>query len=322
MVQVANGIFAITLDFGPAPFPGYDRFLEVSARPSGGGGFTTLSPRTEITTAPFAIQARNAQIADSLSGPLSGNNTTATLSITNSAVGIPNPGPTNLPPAGLRVESTNTSESTAGIIGIANSTYGAGLVGITKGNGIPGGDRETAGVLGYASSLTGPTRGVIGQVESPGGIGVKGIAFATTGAARGVWGETSSPTGSAFFARTNGTGDIFVGTNDSVGTPNPRFLVTSLGNVSATGTLNMSGNVFGRSFTTNSGSFGVTDLGAVTANGGFTATNGNIQVSNGSVTATSFALGNGSFNVNSAGGLTASSLSTTGSLNSGALTGK
>lgn len=61
-VAVTNGIFTVTLDFGTALIsPTSDLFLEIGARPAGPqGAFTTLAPRQQITSAPFAVQALNA----------------------------------------------------------------------------------------------------------------------------------------------------------------------------------------------------------------------------------------------------------------------
>ncbi len=67
-VAVSNGIFTVTLDFGTNAFPGANRFLEIGVRPSGGGSFTTLSPRQQISSTPYAIRTLNAGAADSLSG--------------------------------------------------------------------------------------------------------------------------------------------------------------------------------------------------------------------------------------------------------------
>jgi hypothetical protein len=53
-VAVAQGLFAATLDFGPAAFAGHARWLQVEVRPAGGGTFTTLSPRQQVTPAPHA----------------------------------------------------------------------------------------------------------------------------------------------------------------------------------------------------------------------------------------------------------------------------
>src|SRR5687768_15749895 len=39
---VSNGLFTVTLDFGPAVFDGNPRWLEIAVRTNGAGGFTTL----------------------------------------------------------------------------------------------------------------------------------------------------------------------------------------------------------------------------------------------------------------------------------------
>src|SRR5262245_52708105 len=53
-VVVANGLFTVSLDFGTV-FAGSKRWLEVRVRPAGGGAFTTLSPRQELTPSPNAV---------------------------------------------------------------------------------------------------------------------------------------------------------------------------------------------------------------------------------------------------------------------------
>jgi len=66
-VQVTNGIFTVNLDFGAGVFPGGDRFLEIAVRPAGGGAFTPLSPRQQVTSTPYALRTLNATTADGLS---------------------------------------------------------------------------------------------------------------------------------------------------------------------------------------------------------------------------------------------------------------
>jgi len=63
LVTVTNGVFRANLDFGAGVFPaGSDRWLEIQV------GATTLTPRQEVTTVPFAMQSLNATNAEQLGG--------------------------------------------------------------------------------------------------------------------------------------------------------------------------------------------------------------------------------------------------------------
>ena len=64
-VAVSNGVFTVSLDFGASGFNGANRFLEIGARPSGGGSFTVLSPRQQVTATPYALRSASAGAADS-----------------------------------------------------------------------------------------------------------------------------------------------------------------------------------------------------------------------------------------------------------------
>src|SRR5437899_9749746 len=66
-VSVSGGVFTVQLDFGVSAFPGADRFLEIGVRPAGVGSFTTLSPRQQISSTPYAIRTLSATAADALS---------------------------------------------------------------------------------------------------------------------------------------------------------------------------------------------------------------------------------------------------------------
>src|SRR5439155_17338097 len=63
-VAVSNGVFTVGLDFGANAFNGANRFLEISARPSGAGSFTLLTPRQQITSTPYAVRSASAGNAD------------------------------------------------------------------------------------------------------------------------------------------------------------------------------------------------------------------------------------------------------------------
>ena len=64
-VQVSAGAFTVPpLDFGATAFPGADRYLEISVRRNALDPFTTLSPRQQITSTPYAIRSLTAATAD------------------------------------------------------------------------------------------------------------------------------------------------------------------------------------------------------------------------------------------------------------------
>ena len=65
-VAVRNGIFSCRLDFGEQVFNGSPRWLEIAVRPTGTSTFTNLSPRVELTSTPYAVRAKEAAIAASV----------------------------------------------------------------------------------------------------------------------------------------------------------------------------------------------------------------------------------------------------------------
>jgi hypothetical protein len=69
-VEVTNGLFTVSLDFGAGVFDGQARWLQIAVRTNGGGDLTTLAPRQPLTASPFALYALNAD----LSGPIIATN--------------------------------------------------------------------------------------------------------------------------------------------------------------------------------------------------------------------------------------------------------
>ncbi|MCY7348044.1 MAG: hypothetical protein LH614_17770, partial [Pyrinomonadaceae bacterium] len=64
-VQVVNGIFTVSLDFGAAAFAANaERLLEIRVFNPATSVYVPLSPRQPVTSAPFAIRALNATTAD------------------------------------------------------------------------------------------------------------------------------------------------------------------------------------------------------------------------------------------------------------------
>ena len=94
-VPVTNGIFTVSLDFG-SQFPGEVRFLEIRVRPAGGGAFTLLTPRQQITSSPYAVKSLNADglaascnlcVTDAQISALSASKITGTVPIANGGTG-------------------------------------------------------------------------------------------------------------------------------------------------------------------------------------------------------------------------------------------
>src|SRR3989475_3078445 len=80
-VAVSNGVFTVSLDFGANSFNGANRFLEISARPTG-GSFTLLTPRQQVTSTPYAIRSANASSADTAMNATNATNATTATNAT------------------------------------------------------------------------------------------------------------------------------------------------------------------------------------------------------------------------------------------------
>jgi len=57
---VTNGLFTVSLDFGPGIFTGPNYWLELGVRTNGNGNFATLAPRQPTLPVPYAIMANSA----------------------------------------------------------------------------------------------------------------------------------------------------------------------------------------------------------------------------------------------------------------------
>ena len=68
-VSVSNGLFTVSLDFGVKAFSGPDRWLEISVRPTGVGGYATLSSRQKLTATPYALALPNLRTEASQNTP-------------------------------------------------------------------------------------------------------------------------------------------------------------------------------------------------------------------------------------------------------------
>jgi len=68
-IVVTNGLFTVTIDFGPGVFTGQTNWLQIGVETNGASTFTTLAPRQQLTPTPYAIYAESANAA-ALSGTL------------------------------------------------------------------------------------------------------------------------------------------------------------------------------------------------------------------------------------------------------------
>ncbi len=66
-VTVSQGVFSVNLDFGAIALSGANRWLEIGVRHNSGEGYTTLSPREQIASAPYSVRTLSAASADNLS---------------------------------------------------------------------------------------------------------------------------------------------------------------------------------------------------------------------------------------------------------------
>lgn len=65
---ISNGLFTVQLDFGTAAFTGEERWLETAVKCTGDANYITLSPRTKLTAAPYAIHSLDSWTLNGNSG--------------------------------------------------------------------------------------------------------------------------------------------------------------------------------------------------------------------------------------------------------------
>lgn len=200
-VNVADGLFTVTVDFGEPPFNRDARWLEISVRhPAGGGGYTTLSPRQPLTAVPYAIRALYDDVGVGFSLPYAGSTAFAgpAFSVTNTGpgqAGFFTGGVAATPALEVLANGTVAIKSVAPLSGIALLGLGS-VSGSTAANvGTP----PPHGVRGDATAGAGTTYGVHGTTASSAlaAAGVYGAATSTSGAAAGVEGVSNGPTAGA-----------------------------------------------------------------------------------------------------------------------------
>lgn len=165
-VAVSNGLFTVTMDFGPAIFDGSPRWLEICVATGGSGEFIVLSPRQALTPTPYAIHA------DTASGTIPGAVVTS-LNTLKDDITLEAGTNVTITPNGNSLTISSAGAGGSGIWAVnANDTYyNAGRVGV--GTSTPRGALHVASgglaVTGASSPYTGAGLGVF--LESGGNLG-------------------------------------------------------------------------------------------------------------------------------------------------------
>ena len=225
-VTVADGYFTVALDFGASVFKGEARWIVVEVRPGAStGSYTTLSPRTQLASVPYALGLRPGAVIN-----------TSQPDVPALTVGAPNANSNAL-------VATGNAAGYAVIFGEDQSPAGGyGLYGKSgSGTGVRGESTSWAGVWGESTDASGVVGisagqfngGVFGQ-NTGSGYGVYGQA--TIGA--GVYGQSTNWLG-VYGQSTNQTGVV----GESSGHDGVRGTTTAANRIGVKGVANASGSV-------------------------------------------------------------------------------
>ncbi len=240
-VAVANGTFAVKLDFG-SQFPGANRFLEIHVRPAGGGAFIPLSPRQSVASSPYAVQSLNAANATNATqlGGVAANQYVVTTDPRMTDARDPLPGSTNY----IR----NTSANVPGdfnLTGVGEADYFSSrggyqingnnvlmaqsantIVGIDAGVNTSGNFNSFFGKSAGLNNTTGSSNAFFG--DSAGLANTVGRYNAFFGSNAGIANTTGE--NNSFFGSGTGTANTTGGTNSFFGATAGRFNTTGLDN--------------------------------------------------------------------------------------------
>jgi hypothetical protein len=80
-VTVTQGVFSVKLDFGANALNGANRWIEIAVRQNSGEGYTTLSPREQVASAPYAVRTLSAATADTATNAITAATATNALNL-------------------------------------------------------------------------------------------------------------------------------------------------------------------------------------------------------------------------------------------------
>ena len=236
-VPVNNGYFQVDLEFGSV-FRGDARWLEIQVAPEGEHVFTTLSPRQELTPAPYAVHAGS---ADTLDG----------------GIGIDGAGTVNYLAkfSDVRIIGNSQIFDNGSHVGIGTSGPGErlsvnGMVeSITGGFKFPDGSVQTTADSGPGSSLWQQSGNKIYYNSGPVGIGTSNpmanfvvekqsasniepmAILRTTGASSAAALRFQNALGNRFNFGITGNDELALGYNSNISLATDLLRITSAGNV-------------------------------------------------------------------------------------------
>ncbi len=266
-VEVADGLFSVKLDFTGGitpPFPGGDRYLDISVQPAGGGGYTALTPRQPVTSAPYSIKSATADTATNATNATTATNATQLGGIAANQYLLTTGSGSGLTSLNASSITNGTLDNARlGVVPVANGGTGSAtqnFVDLTTAQTIGGNKTFSGTVSGNVVSSTGTFNVLATPVLSIAGtnnvfVGALTGDSNTTGANNSFLGRsagTQNNTGSfnsfygssAGFANTSGSQNSFygrsAGSNNVVGNDNAFF-----GNLAGTSNTSSFNSFFG-----------------------------------------------------------------------------
>ena len=186
---VSNGLFTVTIDFGPGVFTGASNWLAIAVRTNGNGAFSTLAPRQLVTPTPYAIMAGTSGTAGGLSGTVPASQLSGVVSLAQLPAAVMTNGATGVSLAGFF----------AGNFGGSFYGNGAGLTGLNPANLSPG--TVTINITGGAAVASNVVSGIAitnavitSSIFNGNGAGVTNVAFSLlNGGSYLSWGSFAPP---------------------------------------------------------------------------------------------------------------------------------
>ncbi|MBK8466110.1 MAG: tail fiber domain-containing protein [Chloracidobacterium sp.] len=230
-VAVANGIFAVSLDFGAGTLPGADRYLDIAVRTAGGGVFTALTPRNKVNSSPYSVKSLNSTTADAATnatqlGGVAASQYVVTTDPRMTDARPPTAGSTNYIQNGTSVQaSSNFNISGTGTANILNAATQYNIGG-SRVMSVAGTNNLFAGAGAGTANTTGGNNSFFGRNSG---------SANTSGSRNSFVGSLSGN------SNTTGSDNVFIGSQAgqlNTGGLNNVFIGSTAGVLNATGNFN------------------------------------------------------------------------------------